>query len=184
MGLSALRCPGPGSDGQHRPGTEIRRGISESERQSHSYGAGLREDPPPDKDETEILMDLIGSTPGAEGKWFATAKDLKLYDLAVKLANLSPCDPRTLNRAARDHMVMNPGFTLESAVAAIRWLAEGWGYEITALDIRTAFTYAMDAAGVLGREKETLGRLMALLEGDGPSAVFVRQAISPLLSKQ
>lgn len=135
----------------------------------------------PDKDGAEILMDLIGSTPGAEGKWFATAKDLKLYDLAVKLSNLSPCEPRTLNRAARDHMAANPEFALESAIASIRWLAEGWGYEITALDIRAAFAYAMEAAGVLGLEEKTLERLMALVEGDGSSAVFVRQAISPLL---
>jgi hypothetical protein len=37
----------------------------------------------PMKDPSEILADLIATTPGEEGKWFATAKDLKLYDLAL-----------------------------------------------------------------------------------------------------
>ena len=37
-----------------------------------------------------ILADLIKTTPGEEGKWFATAKDLKLYELALQLANLKP----------------------------------------------------------------------------------------------
>jgi hypothetical protein len=34
---------------------------------------------------SRILGDLIASTPGEEGKWFATAKTLKQYDLALAL---------------------------------------------------------------------------------------------------
>jgi len=30
-----------------------------------------------------------------EGKWFAAAKDAKLFDEAVPLANRTPCDPKT-----------------------------------------------------------------------------------------
>jgi hypothetical protein len=55
----------------------------------------------PMKDKSQILADLIATTPGEEGKWFAAAKELKLYELALELANRSPCDPRTLTRAAR-----------------------------------------------------------------------------------
>jgi hypothetical protein len=50
-----------------------------------------------------ILGDLIASTPGQEGKWFAAAKTLKQYDLALALAQRSAVDPKTLVRAARDH---------------------------------------------------------------------------------
>jgi hypothetical protein len=49
-----------------------------------------------------ILRDLVASTPGTEGKWFAAAKDAGLFALAAELANQSPTDPRTLTRAARD----------------------------------------------------------------------------------
>jgi len=33
-----------------------------------------------------VVADLIATTPGEEGAWFVTAKDLKLYDLALELA--------------------------------------------------------------------------------------------------
>jgi len=33
------------------------------------------------------LADLIATTPGEEGKWFAAAKDLKPYELALEFAN-------------------------------------------------------------------------------------------------
>ncbi|MCC6535002.1 MAG: hypothetical protein IT531_20840, partial [Burkholderiales bacterium] len=53
----------------------------------------------PTKTPTEILDDLVASTPGQEGKWFAAAKDAGLYDEAIALAQRTPCDPRTLTRA-------------------------------------------------------------------------------------
>jgi hypothetical protein len=46
----------------------------------------------PDKAPRAILDDLIAQTPGEEGKWFATAKDLGLLDLALDLARRSPVD--------------------------------------------------------------------------------------------
>jgi hypothetical protein len=89
----------------------------------------------PMKDKSQILSDLIATTPGEEGKWFATAKELELYDLALELANLSPCDPKTLTRAARDYLDSEPAFALGSAIAALRWLSEGWGYEVASIDV-------------------------------------------------
>ncbi|MEN8800507.1 MAG: hypothetical protein ABF297_00905, partial [Thiogranum sp.] len=77
----------------------------------------------PIKDPSQILADLIATTPGEEGKWFATAKELKLYDLALELANRTPCDPKTLTRAARDYLDMEPAFALGSAMAALHWLS-------------------------------------------------------------
>lgn len=55
----------------------------------------------PEKDPKEILDDLIRLSPGTEGKWFATARQLGFLDLAAKLALTSPCEPRTLNRAGQ-----------------------------------------------------------------------------------
>ena len=60
-----------------------------------------------------------------EGKWFAAAKDAKLFDEAIALANATPCDPKTLTRAARDFAQTNPAFAVEAGLAALRWLVRG-----------------------------------------------------------
>jgi tetratricopeptide (TPR) repeat protein len=108
----------------------------------------------PMKDKSEILQDLIKSTPGEEGKWFATAKSLSLLPLALKLTLQSPCDPKTLNRAARDYLDKEPRFALGVAMASLHWLSQGWGYEITGFDVRAALHYAIEAAQKLGLEEK------------------------------
>ena len=50
----------------------------------------------PEVDSATLFNDLIESTPGNEGQWFATAKTVKRFDLALALAQRSPCDPNTL----------------------------------------------------------------------------------------
>jgi hypothetical protein len=131
----------------------------------------------PQRKPEEILADLVAITPGEEGKWFAAAKDAGLFDEAIALANRSPCDPRTLARAARDHAESNPTFALEAGVAALRWLTEGWGYEITSLDVLTAYTYAMNAAAKAGREEETRRRIRDLVAGETPNDRFVTKVL-------
>jgi hypothetical protein len=130
------------------------------------------------KDASEILADLIAMTPGDEGKWFATAKDLELYELALNLANRSPCDPKTLTRAARDNLDSAPEFALGSALAALRWLSEGWGYEVTSVDVIEAYDRAMDAATRLNRVDDVTGQIRQLVEAnDNGARQSVRQAL-------
>lgn len=85
----------------------------------------------PNKQQEEILNDLIASTPGAEGKWFAAAKDAGLFGVAIELVTRSPTDPRTLTRAARDYAKKQPEFALAAGLAALHWISRGHGYEIT-----------------------------------------------------
>jgi len=61
---------------------------------------------------TDILNDLVATTPGDEGKWFAAAKDAGLFTEALALAGRTPCDPRTLTRAARDYAEKQPAFAV------------------------------------------------------------------------
>ena len=103
------------------------------------------------KQPDEILRDLIASTPGAEGKWFAAAKDAGLFAVATELATRSPTDPRTLTRAARDYAETQPAFALAAGLAALRWISLGHGYEITGADVLDAYsavTQAVPNAGV------------------------------------
>jgi len=132
----------------------------------------------PIKDPSQILADLIATTPGEEGKWFATAKELKLYDLALELANRTPCDPKTLTRAARDYLDMEPAFALGSAMAALHWLSEGWGYEVTSADVIEAYDRAMDAAARLKNIEDVAGQIRQLVESNESTSVsFVRQSL-------
>ncbi|MBF0371593.1 MAG: hypothetical protein HQL52_19320 [Magnetococcales bacterium] len=137
----------------------------------------------PTVDPDRILNDLIASTPGEEGKWFATARKLGYMDLALDLANRSPCDPLTLNRAARDTIEENPEFALGVALASLRWLCEGWGYEITGVDVLAAYGYAMKAAERL-EEKETVSqKIQSLVTGDGLGGKFVKDVLGSRLGK-
>ena len=132
----------------------------------------------PMKDASAILADLIAMTPGEEGKWFATAKELELYELALDLANRSPCDPKTLARAARDNLDSASEFALGSALAALRWLSEGWGYEVTSVDVMEAYDRAMDATARLNRADDVSGQIRQLVEAnDNGARQFVRQAL-------
>lgn len=132
----------------------------------------------PVRDKSQILSDLIATTPGKEGKWFAAAKELELFDLALELANRSPCDPKTLTRAARDYLELEPEFALGSAIAALRWMSEGWGYELTSVDAVEAYDRAMDAAAKLNKVDDVAEQIRQLGEASDDAAVqFVRKAV-------
>jgi hypothetical protein len=132
----------------------------------------------PLKTAVEILNDLVNSTPGEEGKWFASAKSAGLYAEAIALANKTPCDPRTLTRAARDEATAHPEFAVEAGMAALRWLCEGYGYEITSTDVRDGYRYTMEAAASAGSTRETLERIRKLAASQTSGARFVAQVLS------
>ena len=116
---------------------------------------------------SRILGDLIVSTPGEEGRWFATAKTLKQYDLALALARRAPVDPKTLVRAARDHVKNQPLFALEVALMALYWMARGEGYELTGADVGAARDHAVAAAGTLGSGAHVSERIAAAWQRAG-----------------
>lgn len=79
-------------------------------------------------------------------KWFATPKTLERFDKAAQLVWTSPCDPKTLTRAARDHHAKEPAFTMQAALAALHWMSMGHGHERTDLDTHEAQRLAHDGA--------------------------------------
>jgi hypothetical protein len=118
----------------------------------------------------KILDDLVASTPGQEGKWFAAAKDAGLYNEAIALAQRTPCDPRTLTRAARDFAATQPRFAVEAGLAALRWIAAGYGYEITGVDVLAACSSTLAAARNCGWIDEIEARIRALTAGPRSTA--------------
>ena len=131
----------------------------------------------PHKKAAEILEDLVAHTPGEEGKWFAAAKDAKLFDEAIELANRTPCSPQTLTRAARDFEEKRPEFAVEAGMAALRWLVEGYGYEITGLDVLNAYSHTMKAAENVGCAAATQKRIHDLVARESFGERFVTKVL-------
>ena len=122
----------------------------------------------PHKPPIDILRDLVTSQPGSEGKWFAAAKDAGFFDLAIALANQSPTDPRTLIRASRDFAEKQPEFAVSAGMAALNWMAQGYGYEITAVDVIEACSNILKAASATGQtEAQTKAKILDTISGAG-----------------
>jgi hypothetical protein len=131
----------------------------------------------PDKSRSAVLSDLVRLTPGDEGKWFAAAKDARLFDDAIALANQTPCDPRTLTRAARDFIEKNPAFAVEAGLAAFRWIIKGYGYEITSADVWATYSHTIKAAANVDGDHDIRRRILALIDSADARGGFVASII-------
>ena len=131
----------------------------------------------PHKQPTDVLNDLVASTPGEEGKWFAAAKDAKLYDLALKLAQRSPVDHRTLIRSAQDFSTTEPNFALNSGLLALYWICAGRAYEATVGEVQRAYDLTLQAADTAQGTESVLKRIRQMLE-NFPHERFVRGVLA------
>ncbi|MBL6968566.1 MAG: hypothetical protein ISR62_09120 [Desulfobacteraceae bacterium] len=134
----------------------------------------------PHKEASRILRDLVASTPGEEDKWFAAAKSAGLFREAIALANRTPCDPKTLTRASRDMAETEPIFSIEAGMAALRWLVEGYGYDITGMDVREAYDHTMTAAENAGCRGEAFDRVRKLVSAE----VFGERFVTKILGRE
>lgn len=125
-----------------------------------------------------VLSDLIATTPGGEGKWFATAKTLKRFELAMQLAWKSPCDPKTLIRAASDNIAKSPSFAAEVALAALHWICQGKGYELTSLDVQMAYRLAHEAGAAQGQSDRVALRIQTMLRPTSREVRWVREILN------
>jgi hypothetical protein len=128
----------------------------------------------PHKDGRDVLRDLVSTTPGEEGKWFAAAREGGFYDEALAVASASPCDPRTLTRAARDLATQQPDLAIESGVLALYWLIHGYGYEVTGADVWASYSSTMHAAQVKGNTVEVRERVRRLVAAEAPGGFVTR----------
>ncbi len=118
----------------------------------------------PGRQPIEILQDLIATMPGEEGKWFATAKELGALELAIRLANTSPCDPNTLSRAARDYLDKDAQFAMDAGRAALHWYLQGYGFDVASYDVLYALDTTMKAAAQLGQTDSLKAELRLQVE--------------------
>lgn len=106
-----------------------------------------------DDPKEKILADLAGTTIEDEnGKRFATAKDSGSLSLAMEFATKNFCDPRTLNWAGRDYPGRNPEFALGVSEASLKWMAQGYGFELTGHAVVDVVAHGVEAAELLGKK--------------------------------
>jgi len=77
----------------------------------------------------------------------------------------------------RDFAETKPAFAIEAGMAAMHWLVQGYGYEITGADVWAAYAHTMKAAENVGRRAETLGRIRALVQKEAQLDRFVTKVI-------
>ena len=131
-----------------------------------------------------ILGDLVASTPGNEGKWFAAAKDTGLFDMAAELARHRSADPRTLTRAARDFAEKQPGFALTVGLSALHWMALGYGYDITGGDVLDAYAAVMQAAQAAGVAVDQVqAQVRNLIAGAHPGSKLLETMLGQRVGK-
>jgi hypothetical protein len=72
---------------------------------------------------------------------------------------------------------VRPAFAVEAGLAALRWLAEGHGYEITSADAWAAYTETMNAAGKAGRAEAARARIRTLVANETYGERFVSRTL-------
>src|SRR6185437_1932871 len=88
-------------------------------------------------------------------------------------ASASPCDPRTLARAARDLATKEPEFAVGAGLLALHWVANGVGYEVTGSDVLMAYSGTIAAAERKGNVPHVRERIRQIIAAEGPGG-FVR----------
>jgi len=71
----------------------------------------------------------------------------------------------------------NPEFATRVAQISLRWLCEGYGYEITSLDVLDAFRTFLIAGEKLGRREATLSRVWEIINGHNLDGGFVKSVL-------
>ena len=96
----------------------------------------------------------------------------------------SPCDPKTLARAARDYAAERPEFALGAGLLAFHWLVQGYGYEVDAVDVRDAYRFTLAAAEKCGTAEDARARVHEMIATTEKIAVgrFVAAALALQIS--
>lgn len=130
----------------------------------------------PGHDRKRILLDLATSG-GEPGRWFAAAKDAGFLDLALEFAKTGRTDPRTLSRASRDLLKNDERFSLEVGRLALQRILEGYGYDLTGMDVIDAYKHFLAAAQTLGIASAARADLLAMAtkHAGAVSDILIRQ---------
>jgi tetratricopeptide (TPR) repeat protein len=117
----------------------------------------------PEQDLSRILGDLVATTPGEEASGWLQPKRpaVSSWRRGLRISR------RATPRAAHDFIEKNRQLALQAGLAAIRWLAEGYGFESSGADVWAAYSHSLKAAEQLGRRDEMRERIRTLVPNKG-----------------
>lgn len=92
----------------------------------------------------------------------------------MAVASFSPCDPRTLTRAACELAVKQPDFAIETGLLALHWLVQGHGYDVTSADVWAAYSSTIQAAQNRGNSAEVRDRVRLIIAAEAPGGFVTR----------
>lgn len=85
------------------------------------------------------------------------------------------------NEKTFGYLGKNPQFALGAAMASLKWLAYGWGYEITGLDVLEAYKLALAVAKRLGVSAEVKNNIRKIIAADQSVGSFVQKVLGNYL---
>jgi hypothetical protein len=62
-------------------------------------------------------------------------------------------------------------------MASLHWLSQGWGYEITGIDVHSAFHYAIKAAQTLELEEQIRRDIKKIIAEDTSPGMFIKDVL-------
>ncbi len=115
-------------------------------------------------------LEQVDSSSGALGSAARAA-----VDALVPVIAHAPADGI---RAARDNVAKNPAFAAEVALAALYWICQGRGYELTSLDVQMAYRFATEAGLALGQSERVALRIQTMLKPMTREVRWVRERLN------
>ena len=92
-------------------------------------------------------------------------------------AGINIGDQRTLTRAARDLATKQPAFAMAVGHLALERLLQGYGYEITSVDVWDAYRATLAAAERHGSSAEVRERVRKMVAAEGAGERFVTKVL-------
>ena len=75
------------------------------------------------------------------------------------------------------HLVKQPDFAMQCALAALHWMSMGHGYELTGFDAHEAYRLAIEAAANAEQGAQAQAAIEQVLATDRPISAWLRRAL-------
>jgi hypothetical protein len=70
-----------------------------------------------------------------------------------------------------------PEFAMQAGFAALYWLVEGYGYEITNFDVLAAYEHTLNAAEHAGTKEDALEKIRDIVRSEATKDQFVSKTL-------
>lgn len=124
----------------------------------------------PEYDAGSILAQLVATSRGQEGRWFAAARNNGLLNEALLLAENSAAEPATLITALKQHADSDPPFAFGCGLLAVRGLLRGDAFDPDKIEIETLARHLKSVAEALDASMVLRDSVSELLQSHGQRA--------------